>query len=74
MYRDIAKEIAKKLIEYDNTDNENYLPLLNRFIDEYNINKMDDRNKIIMEVVQELSHLNYEIISTIPFKIKNIYD
>ncbi len=74
MYRDIAKEIAKKLIEYDNTDNENYLPLLNRFIDEYNINKMDDRNKIIMEVVQELSHLNYEIISTHPFKIKNIYD
>ena len=74
MYRDIAKEIAKKLIEYDNTDNENYLPLLNRFIDEYNINKMDDRNKIIMEVVQELSHLNYEIISIHPFKIKNIYD
>ncbi len=74
MYRDIAKEIAKKLIEYDNTNNENYLPLLNRFIDEYNINKMDDRNKIIMEVVQELSHLNYEIISTHPFKIKNIYD
>ena len=74
MYRDIAKEIAKKLIEYDNTENENYLPLLNRFIDEYNINKMDDRNKIIMEVVQELSHLNYEIISTHPFKIKNIYD
>ena len=74
MYRDIAKEIVKKLIEYDNTNNENYLPLLNRFIDEYNINKTDDRNKIIMEVVQELSHLNYEIISTHPFKIKNIYD
>ncbi len=71
---DIGKEIAERLINFDNVNNENYYPLLDRFINEYNITDMKEQNKIIMVVVHELTIRGYDIISTEPFKIKNLKD
>ena len=71
---DIGKEIAEKLIHFDNVNNENYYPLLDKFISEYNITDMKEQNKIIMTVVHELTIQGYDIISTEPFKLKNLKD
>ena len=71
---DIGKEIAERLINFDNINNENYYPLLDKFINEYNITDMKEQNKIIMVVVHELTIRGYDIISTEPFKIKNLKD
>lgn len=71
---DIGKEIAERLINFDNVNNENYYPLLDRFINEYNITDMKEQNKIIMVVVHELTIRGYDIISTEPFKLKNLKD
>lgn len=71
---DIGKEIAERLINFDNVNNENYYPLLDRFINEYNITDMKEQNKIIMVVVHELTIRGYDIISTEPFKIINLKD
>lgn len=71
---DIGKEIAERLINFDNVNNENYYPLLDRFINEYNITDMKEQNKIIMVVVHELTIQGYDIISTEPFKLKNLKD
>lgn len=71
---DIGKEIAERLINFDNVNNENYYPLLDRFINEYNITDMKEQNKIIMIVVHELTIRGYDIISTEPFKLKNLKD
>ena len=71
---DIGKKIAERLINFDNINNENYYPLLDKFINEYNITDMKEQNKIIMVVVHELTIRGYDIISTEPFKIKNLKD
>ena len=71
---DIGKEIAERLINFDNINNENYYPLLDRFINEYNITDMKEQNKIIMAVVHELTIRGYDIVSTEPFKLKNLKD
>lgn len=71
---DIGKEIAERLINFDNVNNENYYPLLDRFINEYNITDMKEQNKIIMAVVHELTIRGYDIILTEPFKLKNLKD
>ena len=71
---DIGKEIAERLINFNNINNENYYPLLDRFINEYNVTNMEEQNKIIMTVVHELTIRGYDIISTEPFKLKNLKD
>ena len=70
----IGKEIAERLINFNNINNENYYPLLDRFINEYNVTNMEEQNKIIMTVVHELTIRGYDIISTEPFKLKNLKD
>ena len=71
---DIGKQIAKKLIKLSDNTDKSYYPLLKSLIDEYNLTNEDDENKIIMTVVHELTVQGYDIISTEPFKLKNLKD
>ena len=71
---DIGKQIAKKLIKLSDNTDKSYYPLLKSLIDEYNLTNDDDENKIIMTVVHELTVQGYDIISTEPFKLKNLKD
>lgn len=71
---DIGKQIAKELIKLSDNTDKSYYPLLKSLIDEYNLTNDDDENKIIMTVVHELTVQGYDIISTEPFKLKNLKD
>lgn len=71
---DIGKQIAKELIKLSDNTDKSYYPLLKSLIDEYNLTNEDDENKIIMTVVHELTVQGYDIISTEPFKLKNLKD
>ena len=67
--KDIGIEIAHKLIKYKNINNENYLPLVNKLMDNYNVNEKD-RPIIMNSMIHEWAILGYDIISTHPFKLK----
>ena len=67
--KEIGIDIAHKLINYNNINKENYLPLVDKFLKEYKLNKNNNKCHIINSMIHELSVLGYEIIETHPFKL-----
>jgi len=71
--KDIGIKIAHELINYNNINNENYLPLVYKFLEKHNVNNENTHN-VINAIIHEWSVLGYEIMSTHPFKLKGSID
>jgi len=66
--KEIGIKIARELINFDNHNNENYLPLVDKFLEKYGV-EGSDTHSVINAMIHEWSVLGYEIISTHPFKL-----